>query len=214
MYEKSDGKEIELIRFFRIETIRLDKSATKRIRKALSNNRKNVFLKVEYKNSDGEKVEYDLEVFTRGIKKTKIQANKFSNLINDYNSDIFLARKSENVEPGEIDKTISVKMVDKINLDFLFNLSNDELSNCLNNKTIIMNNGDYHMKYNKFDRALTIFNKENMIIILFSYKKIFIYPESFYVYIDKNYNVDFDDLKSSQFILFKEIITNLKQICR
>lgn len=178
------------------------------------NNDIDLHLKVSYKNVDGKEVNYDLKLLvTKAFKR---------------NSDYVISRElsMEELSPTtgfsplpdfhDFSETYyENKGIENINVEFLFELKEDEIEEKLDGRTINMNGRKYQISYSQDLRKLIFYCNNHSIYFLFKQNRIvFDDIETVSFAIIDDYNIYFDDTNIKYYDFVKSFIKELKNIIK
>lgn len=168
LYYLDDDVDRELVSFSNIEPVYLDNNNrfVKDFKKA---KKKPLYLKIDYENTKGKEVRYDLELVLSDIPVSKYA-----------------------IEEGGQDTETSItdEEANDLSVEFLFKLSKEELKKYFDGKTIIVGKAKYNVNYEIGENELTIKNKDMSIVIDFSVKRIILrYNNTKYLTVNESFRV-------------------------
>lgn len=191
LYYLDEDVDRKLASFSSIEPVYLDNSD--RFVKAFKKSKnKSLYLRVEYENTKGKDVQYDLE-----LSLSDIPNNKY-----------ILEEGSDNV-----DTSISAEEDKDLNVEFLFKLSKEDLKKYFDGKTIVVGKTKYKIFFDAIYNKLVLKYKDLNIQIDFDSKRIILTEKPFKVInIKDNFNLSLKNLSKEELQLIKNIIHSFDNI--
>ena len=166
----------------------------------------NIFLGISYQNIFGEKKTYELKLLMEINNSNKTMKNSTM-----YNKENILIKKNENTFNNN-DKNVN-QVNNIVNINFLYDLSNDKKLKYFNNRDIYINNEKYIIYYDLKENFIKISNDKEYFILFLERNVLLIYKTSINNSLNiniKNGKILFTKNEEKYFNIIKNIINELK----
>ncbi len=210
LYYVGDGGPKDLFKFNVKETNRIDKNTSRKLREILDGGKGKVYLKISYINYIGEEVSYNLDIFRLYVNYDSVAMKEFPKMVlGEYIPQIAMKTSPEK---EKIDSSLNTyeEEMKKVDLEFIFNMSEENIKRFFDNKKISVMNEIFNISYKDTSSTLYVFNEKYEFDFLLNHRRLYVVGHPSYSLIDNNELQFIDD---SDYILVKKLIFELCKIC-